>query len=305
MLKVIDFHCDLLLYLATEGRTPFDSDSRCSIPQMRSGGVCFQLLPIFTETTPDSSKMGFKQAKIFTTLCEKYPDHYHFVKNKKGVEEAIQQDKIGIAIAVENASSFCSETDSLKEQLKKLNEFPKPFYLSLTWNSENRFGGGALTNVGLKSDGKELLEYMAERGIVVDLSHASDPLVEEIFEEIDKKRLPLRVMASHSNFRSVCPVPRNLPDCLAKEIFRRGGVVGLNFVGRFIGEKYTAIFDHIAYAKKLGGEKQLCFGADFFYEDDLPVLREWSFFDSLGNSSCYPKVFNDLSPFFNNAMAFI
>jgi microsomal dipeptidase-like Zn-dependent dipeptidase len=303
--KVIDFHCDLLLYLAKKGRTPFDEECRGSIPQMRLGGVCFQALPIFTETNSLSSYDGFRQAALFLELPQKYPEHYMFASNKKEIEEALKQNKIGICLAVENGSSLCSETDFLEEQLEKLNQLPKPLYISLTWNSENRFGGGALTTVGLKPDGKRLLEFMSEKGIAVDLSHASDALAEEILEEIDKKNYPLKVMASHSNFRSVCRVPRNLPDHLAKEIFRRGGVIGLNFVGRFVGKSFKNIFDHIEHGKKLGGEGHLCLGADFFFDEDLPVVREWSFFEELSNASCYPKVFKELSPFFENALKFL
>lgn len=298
MSPVADLHCDLLLYLATDGRTPYNPESRCSIPQMRDGGVRFQALPMFTETNPHSSLQGKKQAAIFAKLPSLYPE-FGFVNEALDTQIAIQ-------VAIENASSFCAEGDNLQEALKWLERFPhKPLYISLTWNSENRFGGGALTDVGLKEDGRALLDFFSGKNTAIDLSHASDRLAEEIFMEIDKKRLNLRVIASHSNFRAIADVPRNLPDHLAQEIFRRGGVIGLNFVGRFIGPSYDKIFDHIAHGKKLGGEKQLCFGADFFFDHDLPVLREWSFFDELSDSSCYPKRFPNLNLFFDNAMRFL
>ena len=113
-------------------------------------------------------------------------------------------------------------------------------YVSFTWNMENRFGGGALTTVGLKDDGKRLLEVLATNRIAVDLSHASDRLAYDIFNYIDKHKLDMKVIASHSVMRAIHHAPRNLPDEIAKEIIKRKGIIGLNFIAKFIGPDMKA-----------------------------------------------------------------
>jgi microsomal dipeptidase-like Zn-dependent dipeptidase len=165
----------------------------------------------------------------------------------------------------------------------------------MTWNEENRFGGGAHTHVGLKPDGKPLLDFLHQRKIAIDLSHASDPLADQILNYISKKNLDIPVIASHSNFRAVTEAPRNLPDTIAKEILHRKGIIGLNFVKSFVGSDASKDFvRHLEHGLKLGAKDQLCLGADFFYVGDIPPSQrkkpEDYFFSSIGDAGCYQTV---------------
>jgi membrane dipeptidase len=281
---ICDLHADLLCYLAHDSnRTFFDRAARCSIPQLKSGGVQTQILPIFVETAQGSVASGAAQAQIFQKI-------------RPVVAEA---HGIGLWMAIENASSFSDENEPIQESLKRLEAFQtqagKILYISLTWNTENRFGGGAHTQIGLKRDGKLLLEYLHQKKIAVDLSHASDPLAFDILNYLDVKNLEMSVLASHSNFRQVTDAPRNLPDELACEIWRRKGVIGLNFVRYFIGAETPLYFvKQLEHVLKLGGEKQICFGADFFYGDDVsPEYRkspEELFFPDYQDATTYSRV---------------
>lgn len=273
---IADFHCDLLSYLVHDPkRTPLDAASRCSLSQLQSGGVALQVMAIFTKTEKGSSHQGEEQEKIFHTI-----DYPRSIKP---------------VLAVENAAAFCAEDESLQEGLERFKRWQtrSPIaYISMTWNEENRFGGGAHTKVGLKDDGKVLLESM--EGVAIDLSHTSDRLAYDIFNHIDKKNLRLRVVASHSNFRAVANEGRNLPDDLAQEIAHRGGLIGLNFVRRFLGNNGIAdVLKQVEYAERIGVLPRLCLGTDFF--DDSLVAKELEylkpfFHPGYDNSSCFPKV---------------
>jgi len=198
---------------------------------------------------------------------------------------------------------FCEEGEELEKALHRLTEWRHRvgsiLYMSLTWNTENRFGGGAHTDIGLKNDGKRLLEYLCEHQIAVDLSHTSDRLAYELLNEIDKRNYQIPVIASHSNARAVCNAPRNLPDDLIKEIVRRKGLIGMNFVRFFLGsEKETAhnFTRHFEHFCTLGALSHLCFGADFFNDEDLsPAYRKppgATFFPAYDNASTYSNVLN-------------
>jgi len=282
VMDIIDLHCDLLAYLVlSPDRTPRDLISRCSIPQLEAGRVQTQVLAISSETGIYSLLAGLEQFKIFLTLSEEYPGRF--------------------LPAIENASSFALENEPLDMVLKRLEKILAqilPLYISLTWNGENRFGGGCGAACGLKEDGKELLRFLSGKGIAVDFSHTSDHLASDLFNFIDQESLNIPVMASHSNFRAIVNNVRNLPDDIAKEIMRRRGIIGLVFYSSFLKapEKLSKMVEH---GLDLGGEKALALGADFFCLDDLTGLLHHGggFFDEMADSSCYPQALDQLRKF--------
>lgn len=297
---VADLHCDLLCYLSgSPTRTPLDPQVRCSIPHLREGQVKIQTMAVFTETVPGSAKKGYAQLEVFKSLPQKYPQHFIFLRQPGQIEALLNAEEIGIVAAIENASAVCGEEDDLDQALKHLTSIQKKvgklLYLSLTWNGENRFGGGAFTKVGLKEDGKRFVDYLCRMGIALDLSHASDYLAFDLLEYIDKENLSIPVIASHSNMRTIANYPRNLPDDIAREIIRRKGIIGLNFIRYLLGRDSSAsIVKHVEHLISLGGKNNLCFGADFFYIDDVPLLHrkpvEELFFPEFENAGGYPYV---------------
>lgn len=297
---LIDLHCDLLWYLSLNPqRTANDPEVRCAIPQLKEGGVKVQTMAIFVETDADCVESGQKQAEIFRKLSTTYPEAFKSIHQLSDLNNLHKEEKIGIVPAIENASAVCNENEKLSVGLERLTAMQKKIgrllYVSLTWNNENRFGGGALTKAGLKTDGKLLVDYLSEKEIALDFSHASDYLAYDLLNYIDKKGLHPPVIASHSNMRAVTNVPRNLPDEIAKEIIQRDGLIGINFVRNFVGNDTPECFSrHMEHLLKLGAEKNVCFGADFFCVDDLPLeIRkplDATFFPSYNHAGTYGKV---------------
>lgn len=287
---IADLHCDLLCYLEGDtANSAHDARARCSIPQLKKGNVKFQTLAIFAELGPETLRKGLAQFEIFCRLPELYPEHFIHA-----MSPSLSEDKITLQVAFEGASTFCSESEPIDkglERLIKLINRAKPLYISLTWNEENRFGGGAHSTVGLKEDGQRLLEALHNTGVAVDLSHTSDALAWGILNHIDKKKLHIKVLASHSNYRSITDVPRNLPDELVKEILYRKGLIGINIYKKFIGESYLDVIKHLEHGLKLGGEDHIALGTDFFFDGDLPPAyqhaEETLFFPELSDASCY------------------
>ena len=182
LLPVVDLHCDLLCYLSRHPeRTPFDPAARCSIPQLQAGKVQLQILAIFTETTPCSVDEGLDQARLYQELSLRHPHHF------RPYEVRWTIPLISTLLAFENASGFCDEDEPVQRGFQRLEKvvqtIAKPLYVSLTWNTENRFGGGAFApSIGLKEEGKLLLEELDRLHIAVDLSHASDALAHDILD---------------------------------------------------------------------------------------------------------------------------
>lgn len=295
-IPIIDLHCDLLSFLEEDAkRTPYDGLVHCSIPQLKEGDVKLQILAVFTRTHAQSVFKAAKQIEIYKSLSSLYPEDFSYYLSSA---DFFQTKPIQFLIAIENASGLWDEQEPFERGLDRLNSLiqanHRPLYIGLTWNTENRFGGGNLTKVGLKEDGKRLLEELHGRNIAVDLSHTSDALADGVLDYIEYKSLHVPVLASHSNARRVCDAPRNLPDTLAKEIFKREGIVGLNFYHLFVGQNEQDFVKHIEHWLELGGERQISFGADFFYEGDAfgfsATPTKKPYFSSYQDAGCYPRM---------------
>ena len=301
---VADLHCDLLAYLAQkEVREAENAEARCSLPQLKQGNVALQTLAVWTVTGKDAVASAEKQFTIFRTLPTLYPEGFSHLKT---LEMPTTSDRVHIIASIENASGLCGEKEKLERAFSRFDQWRETagpiLYISLTWNHENRFGGGNHTKIGLKRDGELLLEYLSGKHIAVDLSHTSDALAHDILNYIEAKNLHILPIASHSNFRKISNFARNLPDELAKEVIKRGGVIGLNFVNRFVGKELPDDFvRQVDYARSLGGFDNYCFGADFFYDKDMPLpLHPFIpfFYPRFGNSSCYPDLMGYLNEVF-------
>lgn len=282
--KVIDLHNDLLAYLAlSPSRTP-DEESCGSAQQFRKGGVRYQVLPVFSATEHDSEKTIEVQLNCFSKLTELYPDDFS-TSHTPGT--------IGLLWSIENVSAFLGEDEPIEVGIKRLEtscrRFGPPVYVSLTWNGENRCGGGPGINKGLTDDGRAIIEAL-DPAVSIDLSHTSDALACDLIEEGFRF-----LIASHSNFRSVIDAPRNLPDEIAQEIVARNGVIGLNVIKPFVGESEETFLDHIEYALMKGWGNALSLGSDFYSMTVIPEEHREKFKDHFFSSWKDPSSVQDIA----------
>lgn len=131
-------------------------------------------------------------------------------------------------------------------------------FLTLTWNGENAIAGGSKSDKGLTSFGKAVIEKMNRLNMAVDVSHLNDKSFYRVIELSEK------LLASHSNCRSVCNVPRNLSDEQIKLICEKNGIIGLNFYPAFLGEKpMEKVYENIFHLCEMGLESNIAIGSDF------------------------------------------
>ncbi|NIF05887.1 peptidase [Chryseobacterium sp. Tr-659] len=314
----IDLHCDLLHYLLGSNSTIDDKEIGCSLPYLKEGNVMLQVMAIYAGTGTGSTAEGKKQSQLFSDLI-KNENFFFFDGDDYKNEE--NKNKVGVIASIENGSAFCDETESLDSGFKNLETIientQKVFYIGLTHHTENRFGGGNNSEAGLKDDGKVLIDYIADRKIAIDLAHTSDQLAYDIFNYIDQRNFSIPVLASHSNYRTVCKNKRNLPDELAKEVINRNGLIGLNFIKDYVDfEHPERLYEHIQYGLDLGAEDNIAYGADYFYWKDHPdKSRHPFFFPEHSNASVYPAINDEIEKRFsteivekishNNALNFI
>ncbi len=300
MVPIFNLHNDLLGCIeSNEQSLNFTSHStKCSLPQLLEGGVQLDVLAIAALTLPDSVKKAQRQLELYQELLKKHQNEVSSIKHLN-----LHSRKIHFLLAIENASTLATETEPLNLIFNRLNNFlsvEKVLYISLTWNQENRFGGGNLSTVGLKPDGCELVRFLNKKSIAIDLSHTSDALAYDLINFIDKEKLDIPLLASHSNARAICNVKRNLPNELILEIKKRKGLIGFNFVRHFIGKRAEDSLKHLEYLLELGCEEQIAFGADFFGGFEAPAhmcstpANQNYFFEQYPDSTCFQNFVQDI-----------
>jgi membrane dipeptidase len=131
----------------------------------------------------------------------------------------------------------------------------------LTYNTRNEAGVGCWEEGGLTPFGRELIERMNARHMLVDLSHAN---MRTMAEAIAASKSP--VIISHTACMAVHPNRRNTTDENLRALAARGGVVGVCQMRPFLTVKKAdnlhAYFDHIQHAIKVAGVEHVCIGSD-------------------------------------------
>ncbi len=303
-LPIIDLHCDLLHYLATHPNATIHDKKGIGVtlPYLREGNVKLQVLAVFSFTEQGSVEVGRKEFDAYEKMLA-LPE-FEAVTTIEAAETILQSDKIGIIPAIENASVLCEEDEPIENAFKRLDEIIEQcghlMYIGFTHHTENRFGGGNYSdNVGLKEDGKALLDYMNGKKIAVDLAHTSDNLAIGIMDYVESNALDVPIIASHSNFRTLHEHVRNLPDEFVERLVNLKGLIGMNFLRAYIHDTEPAYFlNHFLHGldDKVALD-QMAFGADFFFREGLEKMypeRIPVFFEEHIDASKYPIILNQL-----------
>ena len=272
---IADAHCDTLYAIAIEGTKP--EDCVVTPERLAAGGVGLQTFALFcgkhgpagTPYADALAMLGAVEQAGVPILTGDLPD-------------APPTAPTGIF--------SCEGGEMLEGSLERFHEFQDRLRLrmiALTWNFENEIGHPAKEGPkgGLKPFGFELLKAMDAEGVLPDASHLNEAGFWDICE-----RSALPPIASHSDCRWLCDVPRNLRKEQVKAIVERGGFIGINFYSDFLRSDGPATMDdvvrHIDAMMELGGEHVVGFGSDF------DGIESWP--EGLGHPGQFENLLNAL-----------
>jgi len=126
---------------------------------------------------------------------------------------------------------------------------------------DNRLGGSLHGEAkgGLTDFGKQVVQRLEEREIIIDLAHASEQVA---WDTIKIATRP--VVISHTGFRGHCDTPRNFPDELMQAIAEKGGLIAVGFWDKAAcGDTPDDIAASIAYGIALVGPDHVALGSDW------------------------------------------
>ena len=140
-------------------------------------------------------------------------------------------------------------------------------YLTLCHNGHNDICDSASAqdhpeHGGLSPFGRAVVAALNRRGVMVDLSHASE---KTFWDTLACSKAP--VICSHSSVKALCGHRRNLSDEQIKALAAQGGLMGICLYRGFLVNGGNASLDdvvaHIHYVRQLVGIDYVGIGSDF------------------------------------------
>lgn len=260
-MEFFDLHCDTIYECTVKGLDLWKNDLHLDLE--RGCSAFSGWVQTFAFWIPDELPeeeqydMYRRELACFGGFEEKYPALRPF-------DGSAVPGGCGYLLAVEGGGM-------LGDSLARLTELKSAgvSMLTLTWNGENRIGGGAKSTGRLTSFGEQVVREAERLSIMLDVSH----LNRETFWDVCRfAERPL--IATHSNADAVCPHPRNLTGEQVREIVGRDGLIGLNLYHAFLSPGECVVDDflrQIEYFLEQGAGRHLAIGTDF----DGAVLPNW------------------------------
>jgi membrane dipeptidase len=274
------------------------------IPRMREGGLDAQFFSIFVypQLVPAAqwNAEAMKQIEAMQAMIARNAPHIAFARTAAEVRRNAERGVISALFGLEGGHMLLPGTED--EQLAHLRRFAElgVRYMTLTHANTNSIGGSQGDEgeiAGLTDFGRRVLEEMDRLGVMVDVSHVSDPLFWDVIRAVKK---PL--LASHSSSRELARHTRNMTDAMIKAVAKNGGAVCVNYWRAFLDDRFrdaarpvtektskmrtserarvfesaglpdvplARIADHIEHIARVGGVDHVCLGSDF---DGVPML---------------------------------
>ena len=112
---------------------------------------------------------------------------------------------------------------------------------------------------GLTPLGRQVIQEMERRHMIVDVAHASGATISDILGMATRP-----VVASHTGVKGTCDNNRNLSDEQLRGVARTGGIVGIGYWDTAVcGDDAAAIARAIRYTANLIGVDHVGLGSDF------------------------------------------
>jgi len=283
-IDVADLHADTLLWR----RDPAKRQTRGQIdlPRLREGGVKLQ---VFSATTKSPKGQNFDGNSAnapdqITTLvrAQLWPMRtwgsiYERAAYQAQRLQALEADKQNKLVIARKASDLNQPDDiiigvlltegshPLEGDLANIDRLYHEGYriMGLQHFFDNELGGSlhGESQAGLTEFGRNAVQSMTEKGVIIDIAHSSETVVREVLSITD---VPL--MLSHGGVLSHCPRTknRNYPDDILIEMANRGGIIGIGyFKGAICDPSPRGIAAAINDAVKVLGPDAVALGSDF------------------------------------------
>lgn len=201
------------------------------------------------------------QAQKLHNFAKNDHDNFMLIFSKRDLNNYLERKKskpslVGGLIGTEGSHA-------LEGNIKNIERLYEEGFrmMSLHHFFDNKLGGSlhGLSGDGLSNFGIDAINEMIRLGIMIDVSHSSEKVVEDVLRITNQ---PLLV--SHTGLYGHCQSSRNISDVLMQKIASKGGLIGIGYWnGAVCGNTPKAIADAIRYGIDLVGSNHIALGSDF------------------------------------------
>lgn len=201
------------------------------------------------------------------------PDDFDLTKALKTSKDLVDLKNFEVILGIEGLRN-----------LKNIDELKTIYDLGfrhamLTWNEANIYATGIKgpADRGITKKGYEVLDFMTENNMIIDLSHLNEKSFYDVLNYTNKN-----ILVSHSNLKQFKDHPRNLSHEQLLKLKEADGLLGLTLVGGFISDQDNEktldhFMLHLKEAINVLSIDNVCFGFDFmdyFNYDKTPNIEE-------------------------------
>jgi membrane dipeptidase len=207
-------------------RMPHETD----LARLREGGVSAQFWSVWIPSVDSgSARMQLEQIDLARRMIAAYPEALVFATRAADIEAARRAGKIASFLGMENGRALENSLGTLRAYYDLGVR-----YLTLTHGRNTDWADSATDTPkhnGLTPFGREVVREMNRLGMLVDISHVSPAVMNQV---LDVSEAP--VLFSHSSAKAVTDHPRNVPDDVLRRVPKNGGVVMVTFVPSFVSQ---------------------------------------------------------------------
>lgn len=285
---VADLHCDVLLW----DRNILDrhNHGHVDVPRLIEANVALQAFTIVSKTprnlnyqrndddSDDVTLLNIVQGRPYSTIfslkkraldqsarlytfAQNSGKKLRFIKSAAELDQYLKDRSENRSITAgflgaEGAHIFEGDLQAIDDLYAEGLRMVGPVHFF-----DNELGGSAhgINKGGLTKFGREAIRHMQQLGIIIDLSHASTAMINEILAISTK---PLIV--SHTGVKGTCDNNRNLSDAHLRGIAAGGGLIGIAvFEQAVCGLDAMATARAIKHTVDLVGIDYVGLGSDF------------------------------------------
>ena len=236
-LFIFDAHCDTACVLFDQPASFKRSQAHLDLRKIKRGGLTAQIFALWVDPLLAPHRALKKALLLLQNMEQKVfaPKHAIKVTSLAEMTAALEQKRLAAWLflegghIIENSPEILHVFYSLGVRGMTLTHAKNTDWADSTTDKPRANGLTAL--------GRRIVRQMAEMGMAIDVSHASDQTIAQVL-----KTTAAPIMASHSNARKLCSIPRNLKDEFIREIAARKGFIGVNFCPAFVKRR---VFDQI------------------------------------------------------------
>ena len=208
--------------------------AQVDVPRMKDGGLDGGFWVIYTAQGPRTPEglnaardAGLMRAVVIREMLARSPKYFGLALKADDAAKIAAEGKRVVFMSIENSYPLAKDVSLLQTYYKLGVRLVGPVHFANNdWadSSTDKAEWGGLSPLG-----KELVAEANRLGMILDQSHASDQVLDQMLE---LSTAP--IIASHSGCKAIYDHPRNLDDARLKALAAKGGVIQMNAFGAYL-----------------------------------------------------------------------